>query len=101
MTTVTHWIGGAEWNGTAERQGDVYDPATGEVTKQVDFASGEVMAEAVAAAKHAFDTEWGKSTLTKRMQVMFNFRELLNSHVQAPRKVTTGWSHHQITSYLW
>ena len=36
---VTHWIDGRLWSGTAERTGDVYDPATGKVMKQVDFAS--------------------------------------------------------------
>ncbi len=78
MSTVTHWIDGAEWNGTATQQGDVYDPATGEVTKKVDFASGADVADAVAIAKRAFDEVWGSSTLTKRMQVLFNFRELVN-----------------------
>ncbi len=78
MSTVTHWIDGAEWKGTATQQGDVYDPATGEVTKKVDFASGTDMADAVAVAKRTFDEVWGSSTLTQRMQVLFNFRELVN-----------------------
>ena len=29
---VTHWIGGKPWAGTPQRQGDIYDPATGQVT---------------------------------------------------------------------
>ncbi len=78
MSTVTHWINGSTWEGTATQQGDVYDPATGEVTKKVDFASGTDMADAVAIAKRTFDEVWGRSTLTKRMQVLFNFRELVN-----------------------
>ena len=78
MSTVTHWINGSTWEGTATQQGDVYDPATGEVTKKVDFASGTDMADAVAIAKRTFDEVWGRSTLTKRMQVLFNFRDLVN-----------------------
>ena len=36
---ITHLIGHSEWDGAAERTGDVYNPATGEVTGKVDFAS--------------------------------------------------------------
>lgn len=75
---ITHWIDGKSWGGVAERQGDVYNPATGEVTGHVDFATIDVMDEAVAAAKAAF-AEWGKASLAKRANVLFAFRELLNS----------------------
>jgi malonate-semialdehyde dehydrogenase (acetylating)/methylmalonate-semialdehyde dehydrogenase len=76
---VTHWINGRLWDGTAERTGDVYDPATGKVTKQVDFASRAVLDEAVAVAKAAFPA-WRDASLTKRAQVLFSFRELLNAN---------------------
>src|SRR6202012_4759358 len=36
---ITHWIGGKPWDGQAERQGDVYDPATGRGTGDVGFPS--------------------------------------------------------------
>ena len=45
---ITHWIGGKPWDGEAERHGDVYDPATGQVTGQVDFASPAEVDLAVA-----------------------------------------------------
>ena len=76
---VTHWINGQPWSGTPERTGNVYDPATGKVTKQVDFASGALLDEAVAAAKAAFPG-WRDASLTKRTQVLFAFRELLNAN---------------------
>ncbi len=76
---VTHWINGRLWEGTAERTGDVYDPATGQVTKQVDFASRAVLDDAVAVAKAAFP-EWRDASLTKRAQVLFAFREILNAN---------------------
>ena len=75
---ITHWINGAEWTGTAERSGDVYDPATGKVSAQVDFASRATLEEAVAAAKAAFPA-WRDTSLTKRTQVLFAFREILNA----------------------
>ena len=36
---ISHWIGGRIVAGTSGREGPVYDPATGQVTKYVDFAS--------------------------------------------------------------
>ncbi len=76
---VTHWINGRPWDGTADRTGDVFDPATGQVTKKVDFASRAVLDDAVAAAKAAFPA-WRDSSLTKRTQILFAFRELLNAN---------------------
>ena len=76
---VTHWINGRLWEGTAERCGEVYDPATGKVTKTVDFASRETLDEVVATAKAAFPG-WRDTSLTKRSQVLFAFRELLNEN---------------------
>ena len=75
---LTHWIGGKPFGGVAERQGDVYDPATGELSGTVDFASAADVDDAVAAAKEAF-AEWRNASLTRRTQVMFAFRELLNA----------------------
>src|ERR1700677_4847600 len=74
----THWIGGKAWDGVAERQGDVYDPATGQVTGKVDFATPAEVDAAVAAATDAF-REWGRTSLAKRATVMFAFRELVKS----------------------
>ena len=70
---ITHRIGGKPWTGTPERQGDVYDPATGVVSGRVDFASSADMDAAVAVAKDAFAT-WRHASLAKRPQVLFAFR---------------------------
>ena len=75
---ITHFINGNLWSGTAERHGDVFNPATGEITGHVDFASLEVVNEAVSAAKAGFDG-WHKTSLSRRSQVLFAFRELLNA----------------------
>ena len=74
---VTHWINGALWTGTAERTGDVFNPATGEVAAKVDFASRATLDEAVAAAKAAAPG-WANTSITRRTQVLFAFREILN-----------------------
>ena len=77
-TRITHLVAGRPWKGEAERSGPVFNPATGEQTGVVDFASTEVVGEAVARAKRAWSEEWGGSSLTRRTQVLFRFRELLN-----------------------
>jgi malonate-semialdehyde dehydrogenase (acetylating)/methylmalonate-semialdehyde dehydrogenase len=78
---VTHWIGGKPPAGTAQRQGDIYDPATGQVTGVVDFAESSDVDDAVAAAKLAAQS-WGRISLTKRTTVLFAFRELVKSHTR-------------------
>ncbi len=79
MKRITHWIDGKPWNGTAERRGDVYDPSTGQVSGQVDFAGVAEVDQAVAAAAHAF-TEWRHASLARRAGVLFAFRELVHGH---------------------
>ncbi len=86
---ITHWIGGKPFGGVAERQGDVYDPATGEITGRVDFASAADVDEAVAAAKEAF-AEWRNASLTRRTQVLFAFRELLNARKEELAAIITA-----------
>ncbi|GAB2754982.1 CoA-acylating methylmalonate-semialdehyde dehydrogenase [Nocardioides salsibiostraticola] len=81
LPTLDHWIGGRTQPGSSTRTGPVYDPALGEVTKQVRYASVEDVDLAVATARAAFEgpTGWGSSSITKRQQVMFGFRERLNA----------------------
>ncbi|MEO5651208.1 MAG: CoA-acylating methylmalonate-semialdehyde dehydrogenase [Marmoricola sp.] len=74
---LNHWIDGGAWTGDPERVGDVHNPATGEVSRQVAFASAEVVDAAVGAADKAAK-KWGSTSLTKRTQVMFALREVLN-----------------------
>ncbi len=76
MNQITHWINGALDTSKPERSGDVYNPATGKVSKTVAFGSAATVDTAVAAATNAF-SEWRHSSLTKRSQVLFAFRELV------------------------
>jgi malonate-semialdehyde dehydrogenase (acetylating) / methylmalonate-semialdehyde dehydrogenase len=74
---VSHWIGGRLVAGTSGRQGPVYDPAAGTVTRNVDFASTEEVDAAVAAAKAAFPA-WRATSLSKRTEIMFKIRNLVD-----------------------
>jgi malonate-semialdehyde dehydrogenase (acetylating)/methylmalonate-semialdehyde dehydrogenase len=73
---VSHWIGGRLVAGTSGREGDVYDPATGRLTKNVDFASVDEIDAAVAAAKAAFPG-WRATSLSKRTDILFKIRNLV------------------------
>ncbi len=75
---ITHWIGGKAWDGPAGRTGTVYDPATGRAAATVDLASAAEVDEAVAAAKAAA-AGWQATSLTRRTQVLFAFREIVNA----------------------
>jgi malonate-semialdehyde dehydrogenase (acetylating) / methylmalonate-semialdehyde dehydrogenase len=80
MTTrITHWIDGKPYGGTTERSGEVFNPATGEVTGRVDLADVATVDQAVASAAAAAEA-WGRTSLATRTRVMFRFRELLDAH---------------------
>lgn len=79
-TRIKHWIDGKAWEAESHRHGDVYDPATGQVAAHVDLADAATVDTAVAAAKRAF-AGWRDASLTKRTQVLFAFREVVNSRM--------------------
>ena len=78
---VNHWIGGRFIAGTSGREGPVYDPAIGQVTRYVDFASASEVGAAVAEAKAAFPA-WRATSLSKRTDIMFKIRNLVEKHRQ-------------------
>src|SRR5919112_1257138 len=53
VTRISHWIGGKSVEGRSGRSGPVFNPATGEQSGEVDFASVEEIDAAVASAKEA------------------------------------------------
>jgi malonate-semialdehyde dehydrogenase (acetylating)/methylmalonate-semialdehyde dehydrogenase len=79
MRLINHWIGGRESSARPDRVGEVYDPATGEVTAQVAFAASEDVDAAVNAASAALGG-WENSSLARRARVLFSFRELIERH---------------------
>ncbi len=76
--TITHWISGKPWAGTAARTGTVFDPNTGTVANTVNFAERSEVDEAVAAAVAALPG-WRDTSLAGRSAVLFAFRALLHS----------------------
>src|SRR5687768_11245730 len=74
MERLGHWIGGKLVAGESGRSGPVFNPATGEQTHEVDFASVEEVDQAIENAREAF-VSWRRSSLSKRADVMFRVRE--------------------------
>ncbi|WP_061238787.1 CoA-acylating methylmalonate-semialdehyde dehydrogenase [Ectopseudomonas composti] len=80
MSTVGHLINGQIVSDAARLQ-DVYNPSTGEVSKQVALASAATVEQAIAAAEAAFP-EWRNTPPIKRARVMFRFKELLEQNAE-------------------
>src|SRR5687768_1460256 len=79
MNRISHWIGGSVVTGTSGRSGVVYNPATGEQSGAVDLASSEEIDAAVAAAKAAFPA-WRATSLSRRAEILFSMRELVEAN---------------------
>ena len=78
MTVVGHLINGQITN-EGERTQDIYNPSTGEVSKQVALASKATVEEAITAAQAAYP-EWRNTPAIKRARVMFKFKDLLEQN---------------------
>jgi malonate-semialdehyde dehydrogenase (acetylating)/methylmalonate-semialdehyde dehydrogenase len=79
MKTIDHWIDGRAVESTSGATSPVFDPATGEQTAEVGLASVAEVDAAVAAAKVAFP-EWRSTSLSRRAEVMFRLRELVDAN---------------------
>ena len=89
MKRITHWIDGKPFDGDAARRGRVFNPATGEHTGDVDFATDDEVDAAVAAAKAAFPA-WRAMSLAKRTNALFALRELLRENLSELADLVTS-----------
>ncbi|NKX49383.1 CoA-acylating methylmalonate-semialdehyde dehydrogenase, partial [Arthrobacter deserti] len=78
MQTIQHWTNGAYTSPADSRLQDVTNPATGKVSGQVAMADAALVNEAAAAARAAFPA-WRDTSLARRTQILFAYRELLNA----------------------
>lgn len=88
-SSITHWADGAEFVGASDRWADVTNPATGRVTGRVALASA-ADAEVVIAAAAAAAPAWRETSLARRTQIMFAFRELLNARKDELARLITA-----------
>ena len=71
-----HFINGKIDKGVSDHKGAVYNPATGDIWGYAPYASVEDIGHAVSNACEA-QKKWAATSLPKRSQIFFNFRELL------------------------
>jgi malonate-semialdehyde dehydrogenase (acetylating)/methylmalonate-semialdehyde dehydrogenase len=76
MREIGHFIGGKAVKGSSGRQGDVFNPNTGEVQARVALASKAEVEAAVANAAAA-QPGWAATNPQRRARVMFKFLELI------------------------
>ena len=80
MRTLEHFIGGQSVTGTSGKFGEVFDPNKGVVQARVPLASLEELDRAVANAAVA-QKEWAQVNPQRRARVMFEFKRLLEVHM--------------------
>ena len=76
---LPHFINGEDVAGSSGRFGDVFNPATGNVTGRVPLASKQEVEAAIASAQAAFPG-WAATTPLNRARVLFKFKELLEAN---------------------
>src|SRR4051812_23326461 len=79
MRAIDHWINGKTVPGTGGRRLPVFDPATGEQQAYAVAATARETRDAVATALAAYPG-WRASSLSRRAQVMFRFRDLVDAN---------------------
>ncbi|SMB83878.1 CoA-acylating methylmalonate-semialdehyde dehydrogenase [Deinococcus hopiensis] len=75
LPRIPHWLSGARTPGMGRTQ-NVYNPATGQVQAEVDLADVAEVDRAVTAARAAFPA-WRETSLSRRSEILFGFRERL------------------------
>nr|MBU6202574.1 CoA-acylating methylmalonate-semialdehyde dehydrogenase [Acidobacteriota bacterium] len=79
MNRIGHWINNKVVLGGSGRAGVVFNPATGEQQAAVDFADVAELDAVVAASKAALPT-WRATSLSRRAEIMFRMRELVDAN---------------------
>jgi malonate-semialdehyde dehydrogenase (acetylating) / methylmalonate-semialdehyde dehydrogenase len=86
---VNHWIGGRTVAGESGRSGPVFNPATGEQTGAVDFATVEEVDLAVRTAREAFPA-WRAMSISRRTELMFRIRNLFHERREELARILTA-----------
>jgi malonate-semialdehyde dehydrogenase (acetylating)/methylmalonate-semialdehyde dehydrogenase len=87
LESVAAWIDGKRVFPSG-RSGEVYNPATGQVTKRVPFCDASVIDAAVKSAAAAFPA-WRDTPPLRRARVMQEFLSLLKKHQKDLARIVT------------
>ncbi len=79
MNIIKHFVGGKVIDGTSQRKGQVFNPATGDQESEVILATKSDLDKTVEIAKKAFET-WSLKPALQRARIMFKFKELIEKN---------------------
>ena len=79
MNRISHWVNNKVVAGTSGKTGKVFNPATGKHESEVELANIADVDAVVAAAKAAFPA-WRATNLSRRAEIMFRMRELVDAN---------------------
>ncbi|MGX9418711.1 CoA-acylating methylmalonate-semialdehyde dehydrogenase [Vibrio sp. WJH972] len=82
METIQNFINGEITASNSQRFSPVFNPATGQQTRQVVLSDEAEATAAISAAQAAFPS-WSKSSPLKRARIMFAFKALLEANKDA------------------
>lgn len=82
QSLVSNWIQGKSQASQSSRTAPVFNPATGEVARQVSLSTTAEVAQAVEAAANAFPA-WSATPAVKRARVLFAFKDWMERNMDA------------------
>ena len=85
---VPHYINGQPVFTKNSSHQPVFNPATGDIIGEVNFAGPQEINQAVAAARAAFP-DWAATPPMRRARVLFRFKELLEKHIDEIASIVT------------
>lgn len=88
MYTVSHYIGGKRQSNQQQNKHSIFNPASGQVCGEVEYATKQEVDAACASAKAAF-TEWSQTSAVKRARILFQFKHLLEKYTDILSELVT------------
>jgi len=89
VPTITHWVNNEIFAGASSATSPVTNPATGAVTGEVALANVDDARAVIDVAAAAYPA-WRDTSLAKRTQILFAFRELLNARKEELAAIITS-----------
>ena len=89
MPTITHWVNNEIFAGASSATSPVTNPTTGAVTGEVALANVDDARAVIDVAAAAYPA-WRDTSLAKRTQILFAFRELLNARKEELAAIITS-----------
>ncbi len=80
VKVLSFFADGQAMTSSSGKYADIYDPSTGQVVAQAPLCTQEEVDRAIQSAKNAYPA-WADTPAIKRVQVLYNFRDLIDEHL--------------------